>query len=172
MTRILTAYFSVSGQNYWNGRVVDLPVGNTRKVAEKISAMTGSELYEIRPVQTYAKDYTKRTEEAKQELKSGVRPALAGNLPDMDDFDVIFIGYPIWWGMMPMPVMTFLEGIDTAKKTVCPFCTHEGSGLGNSMRWVKKACPKADVRPGLPITGHLTDDSDEVIERWIGEITK
>ena len=86
----------------------------------------------------------------------------------MTDFDVLYLGYPIWWGMMPMPVLSFLENIDTSDKIIQPFCTHEGSGLGNSLRWLKQSCPKA----GLPIVGHDADDSDVLLKQWIGGNTK
>lgn len=141
MSKELIAYFSVAGNNYWNGQIVNLEKGNTEKVAEKLQTLTGANIYEIRTPQKYAADYEKRTEETKAELRSHARPLLSEKLPDMTDFDVLYLGYPIWWGMMPMPVLSFLENIDTSDKIIRPFCTHEGNGLGNSLRWLKHSCP-------------------------------
>lgn len=167
MPKNLIAYYSRRGNNYFDGKIVDLPVGNTEVVAGKIARMTGGDLFRIEAVNPYPADYDESTEVAKIELGENTRPELTATIPDIDDYDVIYLGYPIWWGVMPMPVMTFLESCDFKGKTIVPFCTHEGSGLGMSERYIRQACPKASVLPGLAIIGHLRDKADSHIEHWM-----
>ena len=94
-------------------------------------------------------------------------PALAKQMNSMDGYNVIFLGYPNWWGTMPMAVGTFLEAYDFSGKTILPFCTHEGSGLGHSERDVKKLCPSARVLPGLAIRGGSVGQAEKVIAYWL-----
>ena len=118
-TRSLIAYFSRAGNNYVNGQIVNLPVGNTEFVAKMIHEMTGGDLFHIEPVKEYPKDYTETTEVARQELRTKARPKLTGHVDTMASFEVIFLGYPIWWGTMPMPVCSFLEDYDFSGKDHC-----------------------------------------------------
>lgn len=165
--KTLIAYFSRKGNNYVGGSIVNLPVGNTEAVAKKIQTLTGGDLFEIKTVHSYSEDYTTCTEEAQQELQSKARPALTDAVPDLSDYDVIYLGYPNWWGTAPMGVFTFLEGADFSGKTIKPFCTHEGSGMGHSENDIKKACPAAKVEKGLAIRGGSVNNADRDIERWV-----
>ena len=108
----LIVYYSRKGQNYWSGSIVDLVKGNTERVAEFIQKAVGGDLFEIETVKEYSKDYTTCTEEAKAELREGARPELKMYLDSIDPYDTIFVGYPNWWGTMPMCVYTFLEHYD------------------------------------------------------------
>jgi flavodoxin len=85
----------------------------------------------------------------------------------MDSYDVIYMGYPNWWGTMPMAVFTFLESYDFSGKTIIPYCTHEGSGMGRSERDIKKLCPNARVLPGLAIRGGTVDRADKDLSNWL-----
>ncbi len=85
----------------------------------------------------------------------------------MADYDIVYLGYPNWWGTMPMAVWTFLEAYDFSGKTIVPFCTHEGSRMGNSEQDIKKLCPEATVLKGLPIKGSDVEKADKNIEAWI-----
>ncbi|ABP66710.1 hypothetical protein Csac_1097 [Caldicellulosiruptor saccharolyticus DSM 8903] len=152
-SKILIAYFSRKGNNYLNGRITNLPIGNTEIVAQKIQKLTGGDLFEIKPAKQYPEDYYETIEIAKEEKRKNARPELANKLDDISPYEVVFLGYPNWWGTMPMAVFTFLESYDFTGKTIAPFCTHEGSGLGSSERDIKKLCPKANVLPGLAIRG-------------------
>lgn len=152
---ILIAYFSRPGNNYVHGSIVNLPVGNTEIAAKKIQEMTDGELFKINQVNRYSEDYNTCTAEAKQELRANARPELTDNLDSIDGFETIILGYPNWWGTMPMPVWTFLESHDFKGKTILPLCTHEGSGMGSSERDIKKLCPDAKVVKGLAIQGSL-----------------
>lgn len=167
MPKSLIAFFSRKGTNYFDGKIIDLPVGNTEVLARKIAALTGGELFHIEAVKPYPADYDESTEVAKIELGENARPKLTGTVPDFDAYDIIYLGYPIWWGVMPMPVLTFLESYNFSGKTIAPFCTHEGSGSGRSERYIRQACPHATVLPGLPIIGHLSDKADKSLEDWL-----
>lgn len=134
MGSILVAYFSRAVNNYVNGRVEPLEVGNTEVVAQMIARETGGDLFRIEPVEPYPADYRACTDQAAAEKRAGARPALRVLPEDMSGYDVVFLGYPNWWGTMPMPVYTFLESVDLAGRTVLPFCTHEGSGLSGTER--------------------------------------
>ena len=168
-TRTLIAYFSRKGSNYLNGSIVDLPVGNTEVAAKMIQALAGGELFHIDSVKAYPADYTKATEVAQRELSQNARPALAVQLDSLDGYDVVFLGYPNWWGTMPMAVWTFLEAHDFAGKTILPFCTHEGSGLAQSERDIRKLCPGAKVLRGLAIRGGSVAKAEKAIAAWLNE---
>lgn len=163
----LIAYFSRKGDNHVNGEIVFLPVGNTEVAAKKLQALTGADLYEIRRAEPYPEDYRACVQESVKELKAASRPALADPLPDVSGCDRIYLGYPNWCGTMPMPVLTFLAGCDMAGKTICPFCTNEGSGLGRSVEDIRAACPGAKVLPGLALRGGAVARSDGEIQAWL-----
>jgi flavodoxin len=143
---IWIAYFSRPGNNYVNGRIVNLPVGNTEIAAQEIKEMTGGKLFKIDPVKKYSEDYQACTEEAKQELRGNARPELTGHPESLEGFDTIILAYPNWWGTMPMPVQTFLKHDDFNGKTILSICTHEGSGMGTSEADIRRLCPGANVK--------------------------
>ena len=149
-SKCLIAYFSRSGNNYVSGTIVNLPVGNTEVIATMIQEITKGDLFHIEAVSAYPVDYTETTKVAQQELRTNARPKLTRNLESMPSYDVIFLGYPNWYGTMPMPVFTFLEEYNFSGKTIAPFCTHEGSGLGRSVADIKKMCPQSTVLGVLP----------------------
>jgi len=169
MSKILIAYYSRKGQNYLDGRIVNLSVGNTEVAAKKIQAIKGGDLFHIDTVVAYPKDYTETTEVAMAEKKTNARPELTDIVKDMDAYDVVYLGYPNWWGTFPMAVFTFLESYDFAGKTIIPFCTHEGSGLGSSERDIKKLCPSANVEKGIAIKGGSVNSADGAIQSWISK---
>ena len=149
----LIVYYSRRGQNYWNGSIVDLAKGNTERVAEFVQKAVGGDLFEIETVREYSKDYMTCTEEAKAELRESARPKLKKYLDSVDQYDTIFVGYPNWWGTMPMAVKTFLDGCDLSGVTIVPFCTNEGSGLGGSVGDLRRSYPAATVLDGLSVRG-------------------
>jgi flavodoxin len=165
--KTLIAYYSRRGQNYLGGSIVNLPVGNTEVVAKKIQAITGSDLFEIDTVKSYPVDYRETTQVAITEKRANVRPELTAMVDNMSDYDVIYLGYPNWCNTFPMAVFTFLESYDFSGKTIIPFCTHEGSGPGNSERDIKKVCPNAKVLPGLAIRGSGVSRADNEIINWL-----
>lgn len=165
--KVLIAYYSRKGNNYHGGSIVNLPVGNTEVVAKKIQEMTGGDMFHIETVKSYPEDYTETTKVAQKELDEKARPELTSRVEDMDAYGVVYLGYPNWWGTMPMAVYTFLESYDLSEKTIIPFCTHEGSGMGSSEWEIRKLCRKSKVLPGLAIQGSRVAMSDREIQNWV-----
>ena len=166
--KALVVFYSRTGENYAVGNIAE---GNTAIVAKMIAAKTGADLFEIKTVKPYAADYTKCTEEAKKELREDARPEIVGDVANFEQYGTIYVGYPIWWGVPPMCVFTFFEKHDWAGKTVRPFCTHEGSGLGGSVRALQKALPAATVADGLAIQGQTAQNdrkaAQAAVDRWL-----
>jgi len=169
-TRTLIAYFSRKGNNYVGGTIVDLAVGNTEVAARKIQALTGGDLFQIVTVHAYPADYWEATQVAQHELSRDARPAISGRVEGLDGYGVVCLGYPNWWGTLPMAVCTFLESHDLAGKTILPFCTHEGSGLGQSEQDIRRLCPGARVERGLAIRGGGVRQADPAIAAWLREL--
>ena len=169
-SKCLIAYFSRPGNNYVNGKIVNLPVGNTEVMAKMIQEMINGDLFHIEPVNAYPEDYTETTEVAQQERRANARPKLTRHLENLASYDVIFLGHPNWWGTMPMPVFTFLEEYDFSQKTIAPFCTHEGSGLGHSVMDIKKMCPQSTILAGLAVRGGDVKNAQDAVSGWLREI--
>lgn len=148
--KTLVAYFSRTGENYGVGVIEK---GNTAIIADMIAAGTGGDLFEIKTVNAYPTDYDECTEVAQTEKTNNARPELTATVDNFEDYDVIFLGYPIWWSDMPMAVYTFMESYDWNGKTVIPFCTHAGSGLSGTVSSIKTSLPTAEVLDGLSISG-------------------
>ena len=162
----LVVYYSRTGQNYTSDGIVNLKKGNTQVFAEKIQSLTGADIFRLETVKEYATDYHECTQEAKEELNAKARPALKADI-DISKYDTIYLGWPCWWGTMPMCVFTFLEAHDWAGKTVIPFTTHEGSGFGSGLRDLKAALPKATIGKGLAIQGSKVSSSMSQIEKFV-----
>ena len=168
----IVLYFSRSGQNYSNGSIVNLSRGNTAVAAEIIHDICDADLFEVKPVVEYPDDYMKCTDVAKDELNKNARPAVSEMPENLSQYDTIFIGGPVWWGTYPMPMFTVLEQLDWTGKTVLPFSTHEGSGLGDIMSDMRRVCAGANVRGGLAIHGSNVAAARADIEKWIKKETK
>lgn len=147
--KVLVAFFSRADENYNVGYIEK---GNTQIIAEMIAEETGGTLFHIETVTPYPADYMECIDIAKKELNSKARPAIKGDA-QVEDCDIIFLGYPNWWGNVPMAVYTFIEKHNWHGKTVIPFCTHEGSGLGSTEGKLKNACKGATFLKGLAIQG-------------------
>lgn len=165
--KTLIAFYSRKGANYVSGDIVDLPIGNTEVAAGLIQKLTGGDLFQVDTVEPYPADYQRATEVAQRELNQNARPALTSRVEDMEAYDAVILGYPNWWGTMPMAVWAFLESYDFSGKTILPFCTHEGSGLGHSERDIQKLCPGAKVLKGLAIKGSQVQRAGKDIEAWL-----
>lgn len=167
MSKTLIVYYSRKGENYVNGSIRNLSKGNTEVIAEMIADLTDGDLFEVETVKTYPADYYACIDEAKAELRQGARPELKAYPDSLDGYDTIFVGYPNWWGTMPMAMFTFLEHYDWSGKKICPFCTNEGSGMGSSERDLKKVCAGAAVEKGLSIHGAEAARSRDRVEAWV-----
>ena len=169
MAKKLVAFYSRADENYVSGTLKTIEKGNTQVVAEMIKDATGADIFKIEQKAPYAKDYNACVEQAKRDQAENRRPELKKVPASIDDYDVIYIGYPNYWGTMPMAVFTFLEKFDFGGKEILPFCTHEGSGMGRSVSDIKKLCPTAVVGNGLAIYGSRVGRAREEVERWVKE---
>lgn len=163
----LIVYFSRTGENYVGGTIRDLPVGNTETAAKQIQAHTGAALFRLEPVQAYPYSYNECIARAQDEQRRDARPELKAYPASLDGYDTIYLGYPNYWGTMPMCVCTFLEHFDFTGKTIRPFCTHEGSGLARSEADIRRLCPGAKVERGLAIRGAAVSRAVKDIEAWL-----
>ena len=144
--------------------------GNTRAVAELIRKRVGGDLLELKTTRAYPSEYKATTEQAKKELNDNFRPQLANDIDNLDSYDVIFIGYPTWWGTMPMALFTFLEKHDLSGKTVVPFCTHGGSGFGRGKEDIARLCPNAKMLEGLSVRGSNAANAGDDVDEWLRDI--
>ena len=179
--RILVAYLSRAGENYNVGVVKKgsasaayagyIEKGNTAILAEAIAEATGGDLFAITTVTPYPDDYATMLQVAQEEIDTNARPELAGTVENMDDYDIIFIGYPIWHGRMPQAIYTFLESYDLTGKTIIPFNTHEGSGQSGTQRVIENALPGSTVLQGLAVQGKTAQEDAErtqtLVDQWL-----
>lgn len=164
--KVLVAYFSRTGEQYSVGNIAE---GNTAIVAKMISNKLNGNLFEIKVAEdNYPKGYMELTEYAKKELQQNARPEIVGKVENFDQYDTVFIGYPIWWGDKPMPVYTFMDSYNFNGKTIIPFCTHEGSGYCGEQGMQETG---AKVIKGLAMYGHVAQNdraqADKQISQWL-----
>ncbi len=162
----IIVYFSRAGENYFNGSIRSVSTGNTEIAADILQELTGADLFRLDPVHAYAKDYNECIAEAKEDLERDARPENK-EYPDLTAYDTVYLGYPNYWGTMPMNLFTFLEHYDFTGKTIYPFCTNEGSGMGHSEKDIQTLCPTAEVKPGLPIHGAEVRNSEPLFREWL-----
>lgn len=156
--KVLVAYYSLQG--------------HTREVADLIKDMTGAEIFEIQPVENYLRADVE--EIAKKQVAEDYKPELKSSVTNIEEYDTIFIGSPVWWYSVSPPVMSFLSQCDLKGKTVVPFCTY-GSAYGDFFKMFKEACPGAEVLDGVDVTNSESEDMDKVKEKiklWLEEIQK
>ena len=144
--------------------------GNTENVAKSIQSKTDSDIFEIVPATPYSDDYDTVVDLAQAEQSEDARPAIADSIENIADYDVIYVGYPNWWGDMPMILYTFFDSYDFSGKTVAPFCTSGGSGLSNTVNKMKELEPEATVTDGLHIGSGSSSNPDNAVSEWLSEI--
>lgn len=159
-------YFSRGHENYVSGMIRELAAGNTEVAAGMLREFTGADCFKLEPVHEYAKNYNDCIAEAQADQQRDARPELKAYPKNMEKYDTVYLGYPNYWGTMPMAVFTFLEHFDFTGKTIYPFCTHEGSGLGRSMDDIKRLCPGADIKEGLAIHGTNVKKAADDLRNW------
>ena len=168
---ILIAYFSMKGETITaNMTVENLAKGHTAAAAEFINEAVDGDMFEIETVKTYNPDHMKMIYEAQEELNQGIRPELKGYPESLEKYDTIFLGYPNWWGTLPMPVVSFLEHFDWNGKRIIPFNTSEGSGAGRSVDKIKELCKGAKVEKVYELRGSQVDSSKAEIQSWAEKI--
>ena len=155
-SQILVAYYS------WSG--------NTEQIADMIAKDTNGTLFAIEPEEAYPSDYNTVVDQAKKEQQEDARPALAAEVENFDDYEVIFLGYPNWWSDVPMLMKTFMEAYDFSGKTVVPFCTHGGGGFGRSLESVKEGCKGATILDGFEVGGSNAANAGADVQAWIDSL--
>ena len=150
-----------------DGRVL----GNTQYVAEIIQRRTGADLFRIEPAAPYSLEHKALVAQAKKEQQQAFRPALKAGVENLNEYDVIFLGYPNWWGDMPMILYTFLESYDLSGKTIVPFNTHGGSGFSNTIETIQKLQPNAVVRQnGFTVSRNVVQEAEPDLAAWLKEL--
>lgn len=167
MPKPLIAYYSRRGQNYVNGQVEELRVGNTELVSGILRTLTGGDYLEIRQKIPYDADYYRCIDQAHRDLLSDARPELTGLPESIAAYDTVYLGYPNYWGALPRAVCTFLEAYDWTGKRIKPFCTHEGGGVGRSLNELKQLCPGAELLSPLALWGAGRHYDLSVIQEWV-----
>ena len=168
-SNMLVAYFSLAGEQYGVGVIEE---GNTSIIAHMIAEQTGADLFEIEAVTPYPTSHSELLDVSRQEMANNARPEISGTVDNMDDYDTIFIGYPNWWGDMPMIVYNFLESYDLSGKTIVPFCTHGGSGLSNTESTIADITG-GTMKEGFAIPGTTAqndrDTARNEVTQWLRE---
>lgn len=151
--KILIAYFSNSG--------------NTEAMAKEVQNQIGGDLFEIKRKKEYSS--SNLTDEAKAEIENKERPELVDKVSNIDEYDIVFVGYPVWWHSTPAPVNSFLESYDLSEKTVIPFCTSGGSDIEETMDSFKSSCNSSKILEGLTLSGSSanSDNGKTKIKNWI-----
>ena len=169
--KALVVYFSRAGENYSVGYIEK---GNTALVAEEIIKQTGADVFEIVPVEPYPESYDETTAVAKEEQNNNARPKYKGSIDNLDEYDVVFVGYPNWWGDMPMIMYTFLESNDLSGKTIVPFCTHGGSGFSSTQSTIQEMFSDANMLDGLAIAGTTAQNEHDTVKSevtsWLNKL--
>ncbi|MBP3820778.1 NAD(P)H-dependent oxidoreductase [bacterium] len=167
--KVLVVYFSRTGEQYGVGNITE---GNTAIVAKIIAEKTNGDLFEIKVVKdNYPEGYNALTEYAKTEMQENSRPEIIGEVENFDQYDTIFIGFPVWWGDKPMPVYTFIDSYNFNDKNIVPFCTHEGSGFCGTQGMDKTG---ARILKGLAMYGHVAQNekakAEQQVSNWLKAI--
>jgi len=168
-TKTLVVFFSHAGENY---NVGNIKVGNTKRVADAISELTGADQFEIVANKSYDMAYKPLIELATKEAKNNEFPTYKEKIDNIAKYDTIYVGGPVWWGTYPRVMFSFFRDYDLNGKTLIPFTTHEGSGLGSADNDLRKAYPKANLLSGFSIYGHecqksgIKDKVAELIKKY------
>lgn len=166
MANVMTIFFSMKGQTIGPFmKIRNQEIGNTAMAAGYIQDEVGGKIAELIPDKMYPKDHMELIHEAQDEYNAGVRVPLK-QYPDIEGMDTIFLGYPNWWGHLPMPVVSFLEHYDWSGVRIIPFCSNEGSGLSETVNDIRRYAAHAKVEAGLSITGSRTQQSEKKIRKW------
>ena len=166
MAKTLIAFFSRADENYFGGAMRYVKVGNNEIVVGLMKELIEADTFKIEMKEPYSPVYMTCIDEAKKDKQKNARPELTNYPESIDDYDTVVLGYPNYWGTIPMAVATFLERYDFTGKMLLPLCTNEGSGMGSSESDVKKYAKGAEVRRGLSITGSRAADAKGAVEKW------
>ncbi|HEX8105768.1 MAG TPA: flavodoxin [Solirubrobacteraceae bacterium] len=167
--RVLLAYFSRPGENYWNGGRRDLEIGNTEVLARKLADRLDCDLHRIEAAEPYADDYEETVARNVREQEADARPRIANPLDSIRDYETVLLASPIWNVRPPMIMATFIESQDFAGKTLLPLTTYAMSGLGSAPREYAQRCRGARIGQGLAVRGEEVRSADDDIEAWLAQ---
>jgi flavodoxin len=165
--RLLLAYFSRAGENYYYGGRTSLDVGNTEVLAAMIGNLIACDVHRIEAADPYPDDYDATVARNVREQDGNARPTIASPLPSIEKYDTVLLASGIWNVRAPMIMTTFAESYDFTGKTVYPVTTHAMSGLGFTERDYARSCPRATIGEGLAVRGEETRDAGPAIEAWL-----
>lgn len=166
-TNILIVFFSHAGENYSVGNI---KVGNTKLVAEEVQKLTGGVLFEIVPEKNYDMPYNQLIRVAQEETRKGEYPSFKGDVENIEKYDTVFVGGPIWWGTYPQVMFSFFKKYDLNGKTIIPFTTHEGSGLASVVEDLKRQYPNAKITNPFSIAGHNVRGGMDKVDKWVESV--
>jgi flavodoxin len=169
-SRILLAYFSRAGENYYYGDRIDLKIGNTEVIANIIASLISVDVYRIEAAEPYPEDYEETVARNVEEQDAKARPEIANSLLSLDNYDTVLLGSGIWNVRPPMIMSTFAESLDLSGKTIFPFVTYAVSGLGSTMRVYTDLCPDSTIGEGLAVQGELASEATSDVEAWLQNI--
>jgi flavodoxin len=169
-SRVLVAYFSRAGENYYYGGRTNLEVGNTQVVADMIASSVTVDVYRIEAADPYPTSYDATVERNKEEQNTEARPQIAGSLPSVENVDAVLLGSPIWNVRPPMIMRTFVENVDLTGKTIFPFVTYAVSGLGNTVDDYTRLCPQSTIGEALAVRGEEARDARADVQAWLRKI--
>ena len=141
--------------------------GNTEAVAAEIQNQTGADTFRLVPAEPYTDDYDALLDIAQEEQKNGARPAISGSIENFDSYEVVYLGFPNWWGDMPMILYSFLDDYDLSGKTIVPFVTSGGSGFSNTIRTIESMEPDAEVLDGLSLGSSQAANAGDAVANWL-----
>lgn len=166
----LVIYFSHTGENYMEDGLRNIDKGNTEIVAETIRDIVGADLFKVEAIKEYPYGYKECCDVAKVELNADARPELKNIISDINAYDIIYIGGPVWWDHYPCAMFTALSNLDFTGKIVKPFTTHEGSGLGSVMQDINRFCGGAIVKEGIAIQGSSAGKAKDMLDDWCSRL--
>ncbi len=141
--------------------------GNTESVAVEIQNQTGADTFRLVPTEPYTDDYDTLLDIAQEEQRNGARPAISGSIENFDSYEVVYLGFPNWWGDMPMILYSFLDDYDLSGKTIIPFVTSGGSGFSNTIHTIEGMEPDAEVLDGLSLGSSQAANPGDAVENWL-----
>lgn len=170
--KTLIAYFSRAGENYFNGTIRDIKKGNTEILAEQIQQIIKSDIFKIEPLVPYSDNYRECCEQTRIEKIEKKRPPLKSDLPNESCYDTILLGFPCWWGTVPLTIVSFLETNKINGKKIIPFVTHEGSGIEIILKDLKKICPDSEISNPFECLGSAVLSEKEKVQEWLNKELK
>ncbi|MGM9873834.1 MAG: flavodoxin [Bacilli bacterium] len=168
----IVVYFSKNGENIVDHKVVDLPVGNTEIIARKIQALTSSDIFELKPVRPYPYKYDDCLKVAEKEYQTNECHEFVHTYENLSDYDVVFIGFPIWYKSYPRIINRFIKEYDLKDKTILPFCTNDEGNFGIAELELRSLLSSSSLKPGFYVQGKDIHICNERLERWISRYFK